>query len=61
MIRMITNFINKLTNKLYNVNNPCLIIIMARMDLDQIEGMTCVDIQTAPSVDSCFYNEEVVL
>ena len=30
------------------------------MDLDQLKGMTCVDIQTAPSVDACFYDKEVV-
>ena len=37
---MITNYIKKLTEKLFNVNNPCLTIIMARMDLDQLVGMT---------------------
>ena len=31
---MITNCINKPTNKLYNVNNACVIIVMAGMDLD---------------------------
>ena len=54
---IITNCVNKPTNKLYNVKNACLIVIMARMDLDQLEGMTCVDIQTAPSVAAFFYDE----
>ena len=34
MIRMITNCIKNPTNKLYNVNNACVITVMARMDLD---------------------------
>ena len=29
------------------------------MDLKQLEGTTCVDIQTTPSVDACFYDKEV--
>ena len=33
---------------------------MGRIDLYQLEGMTCVDNTTAPSVNAYFYNKEVV-
>ena len=37
---MITNYIKNLIEKLFNVSNVCLTVLMAQMDLDQLVEMT---------------------